>query len=120
MRPDATPIADAARRMVQAMTPAVREFQDVASVDGKPVHCHRCGNGLLAERRIQTAFWRGEGLVVIRNIPAMVCQTCGAEHVSDRTATGLDRMRGKGFTAMRSIERMIVPVLDYVEPGGSE
>ena len=102
------------------MKESVQEFQEVAFVDGKTVLCDRCEQGLLTEKRIQTAFWRGEGLVVIRNIPAMVCQTCGEEYVADRTAIGLDRMRGNGFTAMGSVERMIVPVLDYVDPGTSE
>lgn len=84
------------------------------------VECDRCENGLLHERPIQTAFWRGQGLIVIRNIPAMVCSACGEEYVSDRTAIGLDRMRGAGFTAMGSAERMIVPVLDYIEPAEPE
>lgn len=97
-----------------------QEPQNAAFVDGKHVLCDRCEQGLLTEQPIQTAFWRGEGLVVIRNIPAMVCQTCGEEYVADRTAIGLDRMRGNGFTSMGTVERMIVPVLHYVDPGSSE
>lgn len=102
------------------MKESLQDFEDAAFVDGKYVLCDRCEQGLLTEQPIQTAFWRGEGLVVIRNIPAMVCQTCGEEYVADRTAIGLDRMRGKGFAAMGAVERMIVPVLDYVDPGTSE
>ena len=102
------------------MKESLQEFEKAAFVDGKNVLCGRCEQGLLTEQPIQTAFWRGDGLVVIRNIPAMVCQTCGEEYVADRTAIGLDRMRGNGFTATGSTERMIVPVLDYVEPGSSE
>ena len=97
-----------------------QEFENAALVDGKNILCDRCEEGLLTRKQIQTAFWRGNALVVVRNIPAMVCQTCGEEWVTDRTANGLDQMRGKGFTAMGSVERMIVPVLDYVEPGASE
>jgi len=102
------------------MKESLQEFHDAAFVDGKHVLCDRCEQGLLTEQPIQTAFWRGEGLVVIRNIPAMVCQTCGEEYVADLTAIALDRMRGNGLTAMGSAERMIVPVLDYVDPGTSE
>lgn len=96
------------------------EMTEHDPADFAHVACDRCQNGVLSESRIQTAFWRGQGLVVIRNIPAMVCSLCGEEFVSDRTAIGLDRMRGAGFTAMGSAERMIVPVLDYAEPGETE
>lgn len=77
--------------------------------------CTRCELGALRPRHIETAFWRDGGLIVIRNIPAMVCPTCGEEYVGDRTALGLDRMRGNGFSGHSASERMIVPVFDYIE-----
>ena len=82
--------------------------------------CDRCGDGHLQEQPIQTAFWRAGGLVVIRNIPAMVCSVCGEEYVADRTAIGLDRMRGAGLATAGPIEPMIVPVVDYVDSGSVE
>lgn len=102
------------------MKETLQEIHNAAFVDGKHVLCDRCENGLLTEQAIRTAFWRDEGLVVVRNIPAMVCQTCGEEYVADRTAIGLDGMRGRGFPATGSVDRMIVPVVDYVDPGTSE
>lgn len=102
------------------MKEALHDFKDAAFVDGANVLCDRCEQGLLTEQSIRTAFWRGEGLVVIRNIPAMVCPTCGEEYVSDRTAIGLDRMRGNGFFTVSSVESMSVPVIDYVDPGPSK
>ena len=102
------------------MKETLQEIENAAFVNRKHVLCDRCEQGLLAEKPIQTAFWRRDDLVVIRNIPAMVCQTCGEEYVASRTAIGLDRMRGNGFAATGSNERMIVPVLDYVDPGSAE
>ncbi|MGJ8561632.1 MAG: type II toxin-antitoxin system MqsA family antitoxin [Litorimonas sp.] len=75
--------------------------------------CKRCELGELQTKRIETAFWRNGGLMVIRNIPAMVCPTCGEEYVADQTALGLDRMRGNGFASHSVSERMIVPVFEY-------
>ena len=98
------------------MKESLQEFENAAFVDGKNVLCDRCAQGLLTEQPIQIAFWRGEDLVVIRNIPAMVCQSCEEEYVADRTAIGLDRMRGNGFTAAGAVDRMIVPVFDYADP----
>lgn len=98
----------------------VNDTQDRTASAHVHVRCDRCDDGILSAQPIQSAFWRGMGLVVIRNIPAMVCPICGEEYVSDETAIGLDRMRGAGFTAMGSVERMIVPVLDYCAVGESE
>lgn len=95
-------------------------LQEATFVESEPALCVRCEQGLLTERAIRTAFWREDRLVVIRNIPAMVCPVCGEEYVADRTAIGLDRMRGTGFTALDSAERMIVPVVEYVDLGASE
>ena len=80
--------------------------------------CKRCELGGLQPKHIETAFWRNGGLMVIRNIPAMVCPTCGEEYVSDETALGLDRMRGNGFLPNSASERMIVPVFEYPENKG--
>lgn len=102
------------------MKTTLNEAATPSEVAGEQVVCDRCQEGVLAEKPIQSAFWRGTGLVVIRNIPAMVCPVCGEEYVADRTAIGLDRMRGSGFSAPATVERMIVPVLDYVDPGSGE
>jgi len=81
--------------------------------------CKRCELGGLKPKHIETAFWRNGGLMVIRNIPAMVCPTCGEEYVADETALGLDRMRGNGFSLHSASERMIVPVFEYTENEGT-
>lgn len=99
------------------MGATLRDLTDEPALLDSRAHCERCGKGALVARPIQSAFWRGAGLFVIRNIPAMVCTACGEEYISDRTAIGIDRMRGAGFTAMRTAERMIVPVLDFADPG---
>ena len=77
--------------------------------------CKRCELGELQPKRIETALWSKGGLVVVRNIPAMVCPTCGEEYVADQTALGLDRMRGNGFAPQSASDRMIVPVFEYSE-----
>lgn len=77
--------------------------------------CKRCELGELQPKHIETAFWRNGGLMVIRNIPAMVCPTCGEEYVADQTALGLDRMRGDDFSPHSAAERIIVPVFQYTE-----
>lgn len=78
-----------------------------------PVTCSRCHGGALRPERISTAFWQGEGLVVIRGIPAMVCVDCGEQFIDDRTARGLDRMHGEGFSELQARNHMVVPVFEF-------
>lgn len=77
------------------------------------VVCDKCSTGILRPTRIRTAFWRGDSLIVVLNIPAMVCPDCGEEYVADPTVVQLDRMRGNGFGTHEVIEKMTVPVFDF-------
>lgn len=80
------------------------------------VLCDRCSSGILQPARISSVLWQGDRLVMVRNIPAMICPECGEEYIDDFTVVRLDWMRGNGFQALPLIERVSVPVLDY---GGS-
>lgn len=89
------------------------DTQDAEAAVPDTMTCRRCGSRGLGSELIKIAFWRDGGLIVIRNIPAMVCQTCGEEYVGDRTVLDLDRMRGDRFEGHAVSERMIVPVIDF-------
>lgn len=77
------------------------------------VRCSKCGLGDLQHKKIETAFWRKSGIVIIRNIPGMGCPICGEEFVADKTALGLDRLRGNGFPQTDAVDTMVVPVFEY-------
>lgn len=83
------------------------------SAMGLRIVCDHCADGVLKSTCITTAFWQDDGLVVIRNIPAMVCPTCGEEYVDDATVVALDRMRGAGFAGCVAAEPLPVPVFDF-------
>lgn len=84
---------------------------------GVPV-CERCAGTSLRPTRISTAFWQGEGLVVVRDIPAMVCPGCGLDYVADATVVRLERMRGTAFRDCKASESLIVPVFRFDGGGG--
>lgn len=96
-----------------------------ANVDGAPVErdghaatpvCDRCTGTTLRPTRISTAFWQGEGLVIVRDIPAMVCPGCGLDYIDDATVVLLDRMRGRAFRDCTAVDTLLVPV--YLFDGG--
>jgi len=56
-----------------------------ASVD----RCDLCG-GELKSGKTTLEIWRGEELVVIRDVPADVCQQCNEAHISAQVSERLD------------------------------
>ena len=84
--------------------------------------CTSCGKGRLARDRVRTALWHGRRLVVVEDIPALVCDRCGERFYDDDTALALDRMRGPGFPPQRALHHLEVPVFAFEPargPGGS-
>lgn len=77
------------------------------------VSCERCNTGILHPDLISTAFWQDDGLVVVRNIPALVCPDCGEQYIDDRTVVRLDHLRGRDFAGLPAIDEVIVPILDF-------
>lgn len=77
------------------------------------VTCDKCSNGLLRWGRISTAFWQGDDLVIVRNIPAMVCPHCGEQYFDDLTVVRLDQLRAQHFSGLPAIDQVLVPVHDF-------
>ena len=72
--------------------------------------CTQCGKGELHAKRISTALWEEERLVVVEGILAMVCSGCGERFFDDETAVRLDLLRGAGFPAAKACGELRVPV----------
>ncbi len=46
---------------------------------------------------VRSAFWHNDRLVVIEDVPALVCNTCGEQFYDDPAVHMIDRMRERGF-----------------------
>ena len=82
------------------------------------VNCMKCGSDKMAEQSISIAFWAGKEPCLIRGIPALVCEACGEEFISDETAMGLDMMRGNGFRREDAADFIQVPVYSFTASSG--
>ncbi len=83
--------------------------------------CQSCATGRLARDRVRTALWSGDRLVVVEDVPALVCQSCGEQFYEDETAMRLDMMKGGGFPTEGAAREMLVPVFAFGasrRPGG--
>lgn len=86
---------------------------DVASA----IACTSCGRGGLAEDRVQLALWQEERLVVVEDVPALVCHGCAERFYDDETTMRLDMLRGTGFPPGRAVRKMNVDVYRLTRSG---
>jgi len=47
--------------------------------------CTTCHNGVCVSQPANTMFDKGESIVVLKNVPAMVCNNCGAKYFDAET-----------------------------------
>jgi YgiT-type zinc finger domain-containing protein len=72
--------------------------------------CQHCGSTTLHAGSVRSAFWHGERLVVVEDIPALVCDACHEQFYDDLTAVRLDLLRGAGFPDLQAQRELRVPV----------
>lgn len=70
-----------------------------------PGLCPLCGGKRVPGRTTFSADL-GTGLVVVRNVPATVCDQCGAEWIDDATAARLENMTSDARRRGAQIEVM--------------
>jgi YgiT-type zinc finger domain-containing protein len=59
---------------------------------------------------VRSAFWHNDRLVVIEDVPALVCDTCGEQFYDDTAVSLIDRIRGNGFPPEDAVGELRVPV----------
>jgi YgiT-type zinc finger domain-containing protein len=62
---------------------------------------------------VRSAFWHDDRLVVVEDIPALVCGACAEQFYDDTTVVGLDLLRGEGFPAEKARGELRVPVFSF-------
>lgn len=77
------------------------------------VACANCGSVDVSIRHVRSAFWQDDRLVVVQDIPALVCGACAEQFYDDTTVIGLDLLRGEGFPAEEARTELRVPVFSF-------
>lgn len=85
-----------------------------------PASCSSCGGADTRLGRVRSAFWHDDRLVVVEDIPAMVCAGCGAQSFDDTAVVVLDLLRGEGFPAEKARGELKVPVFSFRDRAGPE
>lgn len=75
------------------------------------VTCDACGQGGAKTKHVSRAYGKGEGMVVIDNVPIVVCPSCGANYMTADTMHEVERIK----LHKRSMKRQrLAPVVNYV------
>ena len=82
--------------------------------------CPVCESADTRLARVRSAFWHDDRLVVIEDVPALVCNTCGEQFYDDAAVRLLDRMRAKGFPPEAAVRELRVPVFAFGKIGAEE
>lgn len=96
---------------------------DIEVEDQPAACCANCDSPNIRMANVRSAFWHEDRLVVVEEIPAIVCDACHEQFYDDRTVVMLDLLRGDGFPADRAKAELLVPVFslgDRLAPRGSE
>lgn len=72
--------------------------------------CPVCESANTRHASVNTAFWHDDRLVVIEDVPALVCGTCGEQFYDDAAVNLIDRVRETGFPPDEAICELRVPV----------
>jgi YgiT-type zinc finger domain-containing protein len=75
--------------------------------------CTNCGGGNVRCGEVRSAFWHDDRLVVVEDIPALLCGSCGEQFYDDATVVVLDLLRGDGFQEGKARSQLSVPVFSY-------
>lgn len=62
---------------------------------------------------VRSAFFHRDRLVVVEDIPALVCAGCNAQFYDDHTVVVLDLLRGDDFPVESAREEIRVPVFSF-------
>ncbi|OGF54588.1 MAG: hypothetical protein A2Z21_06870 [Candidatus Fraserbacteria bacterium RBG_16_55_9] len=73
--------------------------------------CYFCGHGTLEEHRVTVDLRRGDRLIVIKNVPALVCDACGERQYSLETSREIDRILEEVTRTGQAEEELKVPVV---------
>ena len=92
---------------------AIQVTVDVDSDQQQLGLCSHCQSPKLRAARVQSAFWHDDRLVVIEDVPALVCDACGEQYYDDNTVVMLDLLRGNGFPAEQAVREVRVPVFSF-------
>ena len=86
-------------------------FRVTAEVGGREVWAHLPNSGRLGELLLP-----GRRVVLVENVPAMVCDACMEQFYDDETTEALTRLTEEGFPRAEQTGEVLVPIYSLKRP----
>ena len=64
----------------------------------------------MREDKVKTVMWHQEQMLLVEDIPAMVCDNCGEQYYDDEITEGLLRLTEQNFPWAEKTREIVVPV----------
>ena len=74
--------------------------------------CYICGNKL-NKKRVDIARYWGEELIVLHDVPALLCKKCGNRYFEAKISAGIDERIKKVLRKRAAFESINVPVVQF-------
>jgi len=68
------------------------------------MECVICKNGAMKDGHVTVTLQRGESVIVIKNVPALVCENCGEYKLSEATTVKVMQIASDSATRQVEIE----------------
>jgi len=72
--------------------------------------CPVCESTDTRQDHVRSAFWHRDRLVVVEDVPALICNACGEQFYDDASVNLIDRIRQNGFPPEDVVREITVPV----------
>lgn len=74
--------------------------------------CFSCG-GQLKRKKVDIARYRGKDLIVLNDVPALVCTQCGEKYFEAQTSRKIDEKINNALKRKTTVEKIDVPVVYF-------
>jgi YgiT-type zinc finger domain-containing protein len=74
--------------------------------------CYICGNKL-NRKRVDIARYWGEELVVLHDVPTLLCKNCGNRYFEAKVSAKIDERIKQALRKRAAFESISVPVVQY-------
>ena len=77
--------------------------------------CCFCRSEQLSERLVDFDFWWGDHLVLLKSVPAIVCEDCGEKYFKPEVSEKMKKLAKKAAENESKYEKINVPVIPFDE-----
>lgn len=99
--------------MSRSMETLVTTTGDSTEAEDAIQQCPQCGSTKFRDALVKSTFWHDGRLVVVDDILAIVCESCGERLFNEATCAALDLMHRDGFPVDRATSHLHVAVFPF-------